>query len=216
MTMTQFVVIRHGETHWNTQGRMQGHLDSPLTPSGERQVARVARELRGETFHHFAASDLGRTIATARAMSEDVPLPIALDPSLRERHLGAFEGLTLEEARGVYPEDARRFSERDPEHRVPGGESIRDVSERVVACFEALARTHAGGHVLVITHGGVLDVLCRHARGLELSRSRDFGLPNAAINRLEHEAGTWRVLQWAAVEHLDEQLAADDAGDARR
>ncbi len=214
--MTRFVVLRHGETHWNTEGRMQGHLDSELTPLGERQVALAARELAGETFEHLISSDLGRTLASARALCRTVQLPIGRDAALRERHLGAFQGLTLAEARASHPEDARRFSERDPEHQVPGGESVREVYERVAARFEDLARMHAGARVLVVTHGGVLDVLYRHARGLPLGAPRDFALPNAGINRLEYRRGQWQVLQWAAVDHLQGSGVTEAVADSRQ
>lgn len=214
--LTRFVVVRHGETLWNIEGRMQGHHDSPLSPQGEIQVHRVGAALAGEHFDRLVCSDLGRAMASARAIRGTRNLPIEFDAHLRERHLGSFQGLTLAQARDLQPEHAQRFSTRDPDHRVPGGESVSDLQARVRGCFERLAAQHAGACILVVTHGGVLDAIYRHVHGIALDRRRDFPLPNAAINRLEHGAGGWRVTVWADLDHLEGATAGDDRADAAR
>ncbi len=208
---TEICVVRHGETTWNTQKRLQGHRDIPLNATGEQQARAAGRHLArlhgDRPFTQLISSDLGRAARTAALIGEALPgLPQQRHAALRERCYGAFEGLTYDEARLAYPEAYRAFEQRLPKVAMPqGGESLVDFQRRVVACLERLAATHAGERLILVTHGGVLDILNRFARGLPLSSPRDFLIPNAGLNWLGHEggeAGQWRIGPWGETAHL--------------
>lgn len=210
MRTTDFIVIRHGETAWNAQGRIQGHLDSPLNEEGMAQALLVAERLASETFDHLYCSDLGRALQTAQPIADRTgkqPIPAQ---GLRERQLGIFQGLTSAECEHNYPEDYRRFHGRDLDHTVPGGESIRTLNRRVATVFEELADRHQGARLVVVTHGGVLDALYRHATGLPLERKRDFPIFNASLNWLHRDGGGWAVERWGDISHLTRDAALDD------
>jgi 2,3-bisphosphoglycerate-dependent phosphoglycerate mutase len=196
---------------------MQGHLDSPLNSEGLAQAellgARLAaqHQQRQRPFDAFYCSDLGRTQQTAQPFIERSGMQPVLCPRLRERHLGVFQGLTGKECAVQFPEDYARFHRRDPKHEMPGGESIAGVYQRTRLRFEELAAAHEGQHVLVITHGGILDVLNRFVRNLPLDHPRDFTLYNASVNEVSHESGgAWDVLQWGDISHLTRDATLDD------
>lgn len=207
---TTILAVRHGETRWNAEGRMQGHLDSDLDPSGVAQADALGRRLAGQRIDLVVASDLGRTLATARGITAHTRHEIRTDPRLRERHLGIFQGLTGTEAALQHPEDWRRFKSRDPAHDLSGGETLRTFSARCVGCVSALAETHPRSTILVVTHGGVLDVLFRHTTGLPLEAARTFTLLNASLNTFEIDAGLWTLLHWGDIAHLGVRDAIDD------
>lgn len=209
---TECCVVRHGETGWNSERRLQGHRDIPLNVTGERQARAAGRHLaelhRQRPFSRLISSDLGRAARTAELIGAALPaLPREQHPALRERCYGAFEGLTYDEAQAVYPEAYRAFARRDPRLPMPGGgESLEAFHGRVVACLERLAAAYAGERLILVTHGGVLDILNRFARGLALSAPRDCHIPNAGLNWLGHdggEPGRWHIGPWGQTAHLE-------------
>lgn len=210
MNKTEFIVVRHGETAWNAAGIIQGHLDSPLNEEGLAQAIMVGERLGRESFDAFYCSDLGRAQQTAQPLADRCARPPILTPALRERHLGVFQGLTGEQCAAQFPEDYRRFHERDPDHVVPRGESIRQVKQRASGFLMALATKHAGQRVVIVTHGGVLDVLHRFVRAMPLSQPRDFPVYNASVNRIAYADGVWSVLHWGDISHLTRDAALDD------
>lgn len=199
---TRLVVVRHGETHWNVASRIQGHTDSPLTPAGEAQAAAIAARLATERFDRLVSSDLGRALATARAIAARTGHRIVPDPRFRERNYGVAEGLTYGEIGVHYPEIFSRVRDTDPDYVVPGGESRRQLLERVRDAFESLAREHEGARVTVVCHGGVLAALYRHVHGIPVGAQQAIPIPNASYNALVYEAGSWTVEAWAETAHL--------------
>jgi len=210
MPSTQFIVVRHGETAWNAQGRIQGHLDSPLNEEGLAQALLVGERLGHEVFDHFYCSDLGRALQTAQPIADRSGKAPVSTPRLRERNLGVFQGLTSAECEKAHPDDYRRFHGRDPNHAMPGGESIRALYDRVSGLFEQLAQQHAGARIVVVTHGGVLDALHRHVMGIPLDRPRDFPIYNASLNWMRREASGWLMERWGDISHLTRDAALDD------
>ena len=182
--MTQIILIRHGETVWNQQRRMQGHSDSPLSETGLRQAQLLARRLKEIAFSALYSSDSGRAHHTARSVAEVTGHDIVLEPRLRERHFGVFEGLTGGEIEASFPADYARFKSRDQAHVIPGGESPLQFRARVYTCLHEIAVRHARELVVVITHGLVLDVFYRAALGIPPELPRLHELVNAGINRL--------------------------------
>lgn len=201
--VTRIVAIRHGETDWNAQSRLQGQLDIPLNPHGQRQAARLADALRHEGLVAVISSDLARAHATAAAFTEPLGLPLRLEPGLRERGFGMLEGKTYEEIDRLWPDHARRWRERDIEFTPLGGESLLVFQQRVVAIARELAALHGGGTIALVTHGGVLDCLYRAAQGIDLQAHRTWQLGNAAINRLLHSPQGLAVVGWNDRSHLE-------------
>ncbi len=204
------ILIRHGETTWNEQGRWQGHLNSDLTAAGEQQAQAIGARLAGTTFDALYSSDLGRARQTAEAIASRTGRPIITEPGLRERALGVFEGLTTSEIRERFPLEYEGFQSRDPDHIIPEGESLRDKHERAVRTLERIAASHAGQTVVVVTHGGVLDSAFRHALGLALTQPRQWVLYNGSLNTFFVEDGAWKLGTWGDISHLRQTGTLDD------
>ena len=202
--MTQLILIRHGETVWNREHRMQGQQDSPLTEVGVRQARRLGQRFRDEAFGALYSSDLGRAHQTAKSVADAKRCEIIIDPRLRERHFGVFEGLTGGEIERGYPQEFLRFSSRDPAYAVPGGESALQFRERCIACLTELAERHPGGRILVVTHGLVLDMLYRAANALTLEQPRPVPLLNASLNIFRYGGKRWHCEAWGDVAHLED------------
>ena len=201
--MTHFVVVRHGETQWNIDQRMQGHFDSPLTAAGREQAAAIARRLAGgPPFDLLVSSDLGRALETARAIAAATGHEVRSDARLRERSWGAGEGLSYAQVGARYPDAFRPDHEVDPDYAVPGGESRRAFHGRAVEAFEALAAASPGGRIVVVTHGGVLAAIHRHVHRIPHGQPHRVAIANASYNAVSFDAGAWAIHAWADVGHL--------------
>ncbi len=211
MPITRLCLVRHGETEWNAEGRVQGQTDIPLSAVGLAQARAAAEVLGRHDFSTIYSSDLMRVRQTAEPSAHKLALPLLLDPGLRERHYGIFERLLYTEVRSRYPEHYARFHRKDPDYDFETGESLRTFYERALGAVTSIAARHAGEQVLVFTHGGVLEMVYRFARAVGLSSPRDFGIPNCGVNWVEVSAGGWDVQCWADVGHLD---VAERIGDS--
>ena len=203
MAPTRLILLRHGETTWNVEGRYQGHLDSPLTPRGESQARALARRLAGVQLAALHSSDLGRASQTALVISRATGHEVRLDPRLRERHLGNFQGLLKSEIKQKFAGDYRLFKSAGPDHAMPGGESTRQSAERSLACLEELARRYAGQTIVVVAHGGTVSALLRHTLGIPLGTPRRFERFNASWNVFSWDDGKWRLETWGDLSHLE-------------
>lgn len=208
--ITRLLVIRHGETLWNREGRIQGHIDIPLSPLGQAQAERLASALRDEPIDAVYSSDLQRALQTATALAGGRQVSVQTRQGLRERHFGAFEGLTWEEIHARDPDSAVRWKRREPEFRVGGGESLVDLQARCVGELTRIAQQHPDSQVAVVAHGGVLDCCYRAAVGLPLAASRSWVLGNASINRLLFADGQFSLVGWNDDRHLAGLGTADD------
>ena len=200
--MTRFIVVRHGETRWNVESRVQGQKDSPLTAEGLAQAEAIARRLARERFDVLVASDLGRALQTAEPIARLCGLPIERDARLRERDFGEGEGLLYDEIDRRWPEVFSRVRETDPDAVIPGGETRRQFHERVHHAFEALVREHAGKRVAVVTHGGVLAALYRMVHSIPVGKPHRIPVSNASYNAIAFSADAWSVETWDDVSHL--------------
>ncbi len=205
MPETTVLLIRHGETAWNAEHRIQGLLDVPLSTTGVWQAARLAERLGSEPIEAIIASDLARAWLTAQPLAQRLGLEPVAEPRVRERDFGSFQGHTVDEVAARWPDEFHAWRARDPAWAMPGGESGHQFIARVLEALHDVARTHAGRTVAVVTHGGVLDVVYRHARALSWDAPREHQMLNAAINRLLASAAPLRltVLEWADRAHLD-------------
>lgn len=200
---TTIILVRHGETPWNRERRMQGHIDTALSEAGRAQAAALARRLAAHAFDAIYSSDLRRAWDTARAIGERTGHEIVPDPRLRERAFGIFEGLTYEDIEAMYPEEFVRFESRDPDYVIPGGESARQFRARCLTCLGEIGARHAGGKAVVITHGLVLDAVYRLARSLAHDVPRGVPLLNASLNVFAYRGGGWRLESWGDIAHLE-------------
>jgi len=204
-------MVRHGETAWNAEGRVQGQLDIPLNDEGQWQARATADALAGHDFTAIYCSDLMRVRQTAEPSARRLALPVSYTAELRERHYGMFETLTYVEVREKFPEQYARFRDKDPDFDFEGGESLRGFNERSLKVVEEFIARHSGEQIVVFTHGGVLEMVYRRARAVGLSSPRDFEIPNAGINWIETTPDEWKVSAWAQVGHLE--AALDDLKD---
>jgi len=156
--VTTLLLARHGETDWNRELRIQGSSDIGLNELGRRQAQYLAQELTDVELDAIYSSDLSRAQATAAAVAATHDLEVNLDPRLRERSFGSWEGLTREDI-SAFPAGSRHDGETDDEVRV-----------RVLAAVEEIAANHPGQQVLVVSHGGALNTLWHHALGVRVER----------------------------------------------
>jgi len=202
MNKTNIVIVRHGETVWNTEGRMQGHLDSSLTDKGMQQAELLADRLKDESFDCIYSSDLGRAVDTAQAVASMTDHAVVTDKRIREKSFGVLQGLTMAE------QQAARDNGGDD---LDSGECLTAFSERVMHFFDDIAAAHHGERVLVVTHGGVLSLFLRLCLGLPQEAARKFRLPNAAMNTVDNINGEWIIGMIGDTYHLNGEVALDES-----
>ena len=203
---TRILAIRHGETAWNVDTRIQGHLNIPLNETGHWQAERLGQALAGEEITAIYASDLSRAHETALYVSRASGIPVVPELGLRERGFGDFEGRTFAEIEIALPDQAERWRKRDPSFAPSGGESLLQVQERVLATVNRLAKAHPGELIVMVGHGGVMDVLYRAATRLDLQAARTWLLGNTAINRLLWSPEGLSLVGWSDTQHLSDPV----------
>ena len=199
---TRILAIRHGETAWNVDTRIQGQLNIPLNDTGHWQAERLGQALAGEEITAIYASDLSRAYETASYVGRATGVPVVAELGLRERGFGDFEGRTFAEIELALPDQSERWRKRDPAFAPSGGESLLQVQERVLATVERLAKQHPGELIVMVAHGGVMDVLYRAATRLDLQAARTWLLGNTAINRLLWTPEGLSLVGWSDTQHL--------------
>ena len=201
---TRILAIRHGETAWNVDTRIQGHLNIPLNDTGHWQGQRLGQALAGEAIAAIYASDLSRAHETALYVSRATGVPVVPEMGLRERGFGEFEGKTFAEIEIALPDQSQRWRKRDPSFTPAGGESLLQVQARVLATVNRLAEQHPGELIVMVGHGGVMDVLYRAATRLDLQAARTWLLGNTAINRLLWSPEGLSLVGWSDTTHLSD------------
>jgi 2,3-bisphosphoglycerate-dependent phosphoglycerate mutase len=199
---TRILAIRHGETAWNRDTRIQGHLDIPLNEFGLAQASRLTEALQSETLDAVYCSDLARARQTAQGLAASAGLPLHEEAGLRERSFGIFEGLTWQEIALRWPEQSLRWRQRDAEFGAEGGETLAAFYARCIAMITRIAAAHPGQTVVIVAHGGVMDCLYRAATRLALDAPRSWTLGNAAINRLLYSPEGFSLIGWNDDAHL--------------
>ncbi|MEK9951087.1 MAG: histidine phosphatase family protein [Curvibacter sp.] len=205
-TSTRILAIRHGETAWNVDTRIQGHLDIPLNDTGRWQARRLARALAArDALHAVYSSDLQRAHETAQAIAAATGAPLRTHAGLRERGFGLFEGRTYAEIEQTWPEESEHWRRRTPDWCPPqGGESLIEVRARILQTLQELAAPHAGQQIVLVAHGGVMDQLYRLATGQDLQAPRTWQLGNTAVNRLLWTPEGLSLVGWADTSHLED------------
>jgi 2,3-bisphosphoglycerate-dependent phosphoglycerate mutase len=204
MAPATLLLVRHGETAWNAAHRIQGSQEVPLSTTGTWQAGRLAQRLASEPIDAIVASDQARAWMTAAPTAAALGLEVQAEPRLRERRFGLFEGLTLDEAAARHPDEFALWRSRRVDWVIPGGESAQQFIERVLAALADLAAQYSGRTLLLVSHGGVLDVIYRHAQRLDWAAPRAHLMLNAALNRLALHATPFALylLQWGDDAHL--------------
>jgi probable phosphoglycerate mutase len=200
--MTQIFLIRHVETVWNAENRMQGHLDSPLTHTGLAQAEALAEYFKSQRFAAFYSSDLGRAYETMRHISEKNGLSFSTMPCLRERNFGILQGVLKKELTVKFPEVYRRYKTYEPDYVIPEGESIKQSSERCIKCLEELAKKHLDKRILIVTHSGVLVSIFKHTMDIPIEIRPRFNSSNSCINVFSFQDGIWTLERLGDLSHL--------------
>jgi probable phosphoglycerate mutase len=162
---THVVIIRHGQSQGNAEGRFGGHTDTPLSPRGRRQAEATAKALAAEKFDAIYSSDLPRAIETATPLARLTGARLEITDALRERSVGVMEGLTFEEAAEQHPEQYQALLRRDFEHVLMGGESYRQTLDRASRKLDEAIEQHKGGRIALFAHTGTICILILHLMG---------------------------------------------------
>ena len=211
--LTDFLLIRHGETAWNRELRFQGQLDVPLNDMGFEQAQRLKKrivqalaewQVQGRVPTRLISSDLLRAQQTAQPVAEALGQSCILNAGLREQCYGMFEGMRSPDIQAQHPEAWQRWLAFDADVAVEGAETTRVFHDRVIAALQDLAQQYAGEHVVVVTHGGVLDMVWRHAQALSLNGPRVCDIPNAGLNQVAWREGALHIQAWADAAHLSD------------
>ena len=212
MDTTRIIAVRHGETDWNANARIQGQLDIALNDKGRWQAQQAAQSLvADEVVTAVYSSDLARAHATASAIAQAFALDVISDKRLRERGFGAYEGQTFDDLERAWPAETTRWRARDPSWAPPGGETLQALGERIREVTDALARRHSGQQIVLVAHGGVLDMLYRFATRQDVDTQRSWALGNPSINRLLWTPEGMSVVGWSDTRHLDKLGWRDEA-----
>ncbi|CAA0840932.1 Phosphoglycerate mutase-like protein 4 [Striga hermonthica] len=200
----EIIVIRHGETEWNADRRIQGHLDVDLNDAGRQQAVAVAERISREPkISAVYSSDLKRAFYTAEIIAKSCGVPeVMKDPDLRERHLGALQGAILNEIAKVNPEAHKAFLSNQDDQEIPGGgESFNQLYERCTWALQRIAQKHIGERVVVVSHGGTIRALHKRASPHRRPTGR---VLNTSVNVfLLTDKNKWIIKSWGDVSHLD-------------
>ena len=202
MKETEIILIRHGETEWNSQQRMQGHSNSDLSSVGQAQIQALGQWTKNVPFDLIYSSDSPRAKQTAESITQFSGHELQFDQRLREKNLGVFEGLTSEEARERHPEVFRLFKTAGSKYVIDEGESTQQLQDRALEIVNEIRIKHPEERVLLVTHGGFIRVVMKHSLGLSLETPTRFLIRNTGVFRLVWE-DKWLVSQMGGVSHLE-------------
>lgn len=212
--MTEIWVVRHGETPWNTVRRVQGWEDIELNEVGISQAQALGRHLAANTqtkqsIHAIYSSDLKRAHVTANIIGESLGLTPLIEPGVRERNFGVLQGLIFHKMHEHQPEAAKTWASRDPDGVIPEGETLGTFHRRVVQAINDIAARHRGQRVMVVSHGGAMDIIWRHASQVSLQAERQTPIVNTSVNRISVSEEGWKIIHWGDVSHLDRSSLDD-------
>ena len=193
----QILLVRHGATDWNLQGRCQGATDRELNAVGIKQAEEIAAALTRESIHAIYSSDLKRARQTAHAISRPHNLTVRIEQDVRELDHGALEGLTFNEIKDSYPDFLQCWRAEPAEIAVPGGERLIDVAERAWRALHRIVERHPSAQkIVVVSHNfPILGIVCK-VTGTHLNHYRSFHLDPGGVTRLSHNGDEgWRIAQ---------------------
>jgi broad specificity phosphatase PhoE len=202
-------LIRHGQSTWNREHRIQGQLDPPLSDEGRRQAERVGQRIAGRHLAGFYSSDLKRAFETAQAIEAATGLQAEPMAGLREIFLGEWEGLRTDDLAQRFPEAWASWTDEPDWDLVPGGEGAALFETRVAAALDEILSRHAQGDVVVVTHGGVIQIALHRVIGRPSRGLFPFKIQNASISVIERRDGRMVIGGVNDTSHLDPALVAE-------
>lgn len=176
--MTEFMLIRHGQTDWNIERRIQGQSDIPLSANGLAQARALALSLHGQQFDLVISSDLQRSAQTAQIIASNLSLPVQFEERLREVNHGKWEGMLISDLHEKYGDEYKAFRSDPVSSRAPDGESLSEAVTRILAVIEETAARYPSGRIMIISHGLILALLRCQINGLPLDQAHRFALDN--------------------------------------
>ena len=198
----RLILIRHGETAWNQQGKFQGQSPIDLNEKGLSQANRLAKAVAAMAPDSIYSSPLARTLSTARIIAEPLSKPVSTLEGLKEISLGELEGITGQEMRERYPELHEAWNAHAPSVTFPGGESLERLQDRAWACLEYLENTYQGEAVAAVTHNfAIRTILCR-LLALPLAQFTQFRIDLASITVLQVDSHARQIVTMNDVSHL--------------
>ena len=200
--MTIIYLIRHGETMWNREKRLQGHIDIGLNERGHSQAKQIGQHLSNRPIAAVISSDLSRAMDTAQAIAVHHQIELLLDKGLRERHYGVMQGLSHDEIIEKHPRHHMAWKNREIDFVPEFGESLQQFYDRVLHSTKIWAERFPNQTIAIVAHGGVLDCLNRAATKRSLDAARDFEILNASLNTLSYKEGELELIEWGNVAHL--------------
>ena len=207
MAGLRLYLLRHGETAWNSAGKYQGQLDIPLNDRGREQALLTSRWMVRRSLDAIYASDLCRALESAAPIAAACGLKVVPMEGLRERHMGAYQGLSFEEIREKFPEtrrkDFRTFG------KIPSGEDAEQFLDRVDRTIATLVANHDDGRILVVTHGGFVYYYIRHLLGLPVTTDLHVKVANASVHIFDRRESGWTINALGITEHLGGEDVAE-------
>ncbi|MCF2050813.1 2,3-diphosphoglycerate-dependent phosphoglycerate mutase GpmB, partial [Escherichia coli] len=194
--MLQVYLVRHGETQWNAERRIQGQSDSPLTAKGEQQAMQVATRAKELGITHIISSDLGRTRRTAEIIAQACGCDIIFDSRLRELNMGVLEKRHIDSLTEEEENWRRQLVNGTVDGRIPEGESMQELSDRVNAALESCRDLPQGSRPLLVSHGIALGCLVSTILGLPAWAERRLRLRNCSISRVDYQESLWLASGW--------------------
>jgi alpha-ribazole phosphatase len=190
--MTRLLLLRHGQTAWNLDGRFMGQMDIPLDETGLQQAEAAARRLARQPIQAIYSSDLSRAWQTAQIVHQAIlgassggpTVPLVVEPRLREMSFGDWQGLTYAQIQELYPQELATWEADLLECSPPGGETLNDLIQRAQAAYLEILAANLEESVLIVGHGGALQTLCCLALGLPPERFWQLHLSNASLSEL--------------------------------
>lgn len=210
---THLLLIRHGETEWNREGRVQGQLDVGLSPRGLEQARRLAAWLADEPIAAVYSSDLQRARVTAQLLAQG-QLPVATEPRVREARFGVFEGLTGPEIQAAHPEAYHAWRNDAVRHRPPGGETLEEMRERCMAALQEHLPRHPGQTVAIVAHGGPVRIMVCGLLELPLEAYPRIRVDNTSVARIHFTARGAIVAGLNDTAHLKAAIVDRDRPDS--
>lgn len=199
---THILLVRHGQTEFNLKGIYQGQADSPLTQQGEDQARALAPRIAElATCDQLYCSDLQRTRRTAELVAPQHTLVDHV--GLRERNFGIFQELPKEEIGQRFPEEWAAHNTHDPDWVVPGGESNRQMLQRVTLAIDEIADRHAGQRIVIVSHGGAIGIWIKSVLGLPLDAPRRYDVGNTSLSIAYQEQDHWMIRTLGEMAHCD-------------
>jgi broad specificity phosphatase PhoE len=201
MERRRILLIRHGQTQWNVEGRWQGTLATSLNTNGFAQARALARALRSRPITAIYTSDLQRAVQTATVLGSVFNLTPVEDPRWRELNLGIFQGLTFPEIVKRHPQELGAMEANYLDYEIPDGESRRMLQARAHAALQSIIEREHEGEVAVVTHGGTIRALLLRLFG-DNSKVKGLRIPNTSVTTIEVNSGSWHLIEAASTAHL--------------